>query len=73
VPSVIAFSARKGDLIIVAEDLTDANNALAPTNKSASGLCQLTRIPGIGEVGYEPTPVMVNPDRVAYIMERIQM
>lgn len=65
-PTLIAFSAKQGDFIVVETDLNETNNKLSNANKTASGMCELTQIPAERQV-FEPMKIFVNPDRVAYI------
>jgi sugar (pentulose or hexulose) kinase len=66
--SLIAFSAQGGDYILVEGEPTEVNEQLAVSRRSTSGLCQLTQVadPSGGQ-RFEPAPVFVNPDRVAYV------
>lgn len=66
-PTLVAFSARKGDAIVVEGDIQEISDKLSPGNRPGSGLCTLTHIPGKLQMHFDPTPVMVNPERVAYI------
>ena len=63
-PTLIAFSGSN-DYIYVDEDTTAVVDALAARN--VAGLsADLTQIPLQGDA-FQPAPVMVNPDRVAYV------
>lgn len=68
-PTVIGFSARQGDNLLVAETIDEVRGGLLPNALSADGLCQLTRIPKGLEANNEPVPVYVNPTQIAYLHE----
>ncbi len=69
--TVIGFSARKGDNILVDEDIENVRNDLMPNALTPDGFCQLTRIPRKFEV-FDPVTVYVNPDRIAYLHEVLE-
>ena len=69
-PAFIAFSGNRGDHIHVEGDLTAAVAAMSPAAR-VSGMARLTQIAVEGhKVG--PTPVYVNPERIAYFREAEQ-
>jgi hypothetical protein len=65
-PTLVYFSGRRGDLILVQSDVDETNDHLADSGRSASGFCELTQVPG-QEQRFDPRKVFVNPDRVAYL------
>lgn len=64
--TLVAFSGRQGDSVLVEEDLNEAQDKLGAGNQSPAGLCQLTQIP-MEMQAFDPVPILVNPDRVAYL------
>jgi hypothetical protein len=66
-PTFIAFSGTRGDHIQVEGDLASAVDAMSPATR-VSGMSRLTQIAGEGRK-VQPTPVYVNPERIAYIRE----
>lgn len=64
--TLIAFSAHKGDSILVQETIDDARAALLPNALTADGFCQLTRVAKKFEV-LDPVTVFVRPERIAYM------
>lgn len=70
--TIVAFSARSGDCIAVEGNLQEVNDQLAAGRRTGSGLCQLNRVPGnVPGPHFDPTPVMVNPEKVAYLWEEM--
>lgn len=68
--TTVAFSAQ-GNRIVVEGTLQEVNELLAVGRRAGSGLCQLTRVPARLERHFEPTPVLVNPEKVAYVCDEI--
>ena len=64
--TLIGFSGRKGDYIVVDGEVNDVNATLAPGNRPAGGLVEFSQVPAKFET-FAPVPVFVNPDRIAYI------
>jgi hypothetical protein len=64
--TLVAFSGKKGDCILVQENMTEADEKLGVGHRTAAGLCQLTQIP-MEMQKFDPCPINVNPDRVAYL------
>jgi hypothetical protein len=69
-PAFIAFSGNRGDHIHVEGDLGSAVDAMSPAAR-VSGMARLIQIAGEGHK-VQPTPVYVNPERIAYIREAEQ-
>lgn len=67
-PTVIVFSGADDDHILVDEDMQTVSDKFSPTAMGASQLVQLTLLPS-GRQRFEPGPVLVNPQRVAYLRE----
>ncbi|MGN6275317.1 MAG: hypothetical protein ACTHNP_05205 [Solirubrobacterales bacterium] len=63
-PTMIAFSGQRGDWVLVEEDLEDVRRGLS--RGSADDLRRFTQIPEQMQ-NFEPGPVLINPDRVAYV------
>lgn len=66
-PTLIAFSARRGDSFVVFEEIDEVRRELAGAKREPEGLCSLTHVPGRLEQRFEPAQVLVNPQRVAYL------
>ena len=62
--TLIAFSGRAGDFIAVEGTAEEINGALA--QKTVTGRVKLTHVP-VDNQRFDPGPVFVNPQRVAYI------
>jgi len=66
--TLISFSANGSDYILVEGAPSDVNDKLSTSNRAGSGLCQLTQLPDTSKgQRFEPAPVFVNPERIAYI------
>ncbi len=63
--TLVAFSARGDDYVLVKEDLKEAEDKLGIGNRSPAGFCQLTQV--VNEKVFDPPPILINPERVAYL------
>jgi len=65
--TLIAFSGRDGDHLLVEGTVEEVQQELAPNARNANGLAQLTMIPKKLEPNFGSAPVWINPERVAYL------
>jgi hypothetical protein len=66
--TLIAFSATGADYILVEGTPQEINDKLVVSNRAGSGLVQLTQLPDESKgQRFQPAPVFVNPERIAYI------